>query len=148
MRRREFIALVGGAVACPSVVSAQHQPTPLIGFLSSLGSSDLPLISPAFNDGLRAAGFVEGRNLLIEYRWADGGYQRLPALAAELARLNVSVIAAISGTPAALAAKAATTTIPIVIAIGGDPIAAVASLSRPGGVRASLLRHWSRSALT
>ena len=135
MRRRQFITLIGGVVACPSVISAQPQSTPLIGFLSSLASSDLPLISPAFSDGLKAAGFIEGRSVLIEYRWAEGDYQRLPALAAELTRLNVSVIAAISGTPAALAAKAATTTIPIVIAIGGDPSAAglVANLSRPDG---------------
>ena len=134
MRRRQFFTLIGGVVACPSVVSAQLQ-TPLIGFLSSLASSDLPLILPAFSDGLKSVGFVEGRSVLIEYRWAEGDYQRLPALAAELTRLNVSVIAAISGTPAALAAKAATTTIPIVIAIGGDPSAAglVANLSRPDG---------------
>ena len=134
MRRREFI-LGGISATWARVASAQQQSTPLIGFLSSLSSSDLPLILPAFNDGLRALGFVEGRSVLIEYRWADGDYGRLPAMAADLAGLNVSVLAAISGTPAALAAKAATSTIPIVIAIGGDPIAAglVANLNRPGG---------------
>jgi len=136
MKRREFIALLGGAAAWwPLAARAQPQSVPTIGFLSSLASSDLPLISPSFTDGLRAAGFIEGRSVLIEYRWAEGDYEHLPALAADLARLNVSVITAISGTPAALAAKAATTTIPIVIAIGGDPIAAglVANLNRPGG---------------
>jgi len=108
---------------------------PVIGFLSSLAPNDLNLIVPAFREGLNGTGFVEGRNIAIEYRWAEGDYQRLPTLSADLVRRKVAVIAAISGTPAALAAKAATTTIPIVFAIGGDPIAPglVPSLSRPGG---------------
>jgi putative ABC transport system substrate-binding protein len=107
----------------------------VIGFLSSLAHSDLGLVVPGFLQGLNGMGFVEGRNIAIEYRWAEGDYQRLPALAADLVNRKVAVIAAISGTPAALAAKAATTTIPIVFAIGGDPIAPglVSSLNRPGG---------------
>ena len=108
---------------------------PVIGFVSSLSHSDLGLVVPGFHEGLNAAGFIEGRNIAIEYRWAESDYQRLPTLAADLVNRKVMVIAAISGTPAALAAKAATTTIPIVFAIGGDPIAPglVTSLNRPGG---------------
>ena len=135
MRRRELITLLGGAVAWPSVARAQQVTPPVIGFLSSLAPSDLTLVMPAFHEGLGSMGFVDGRNITIEYRWAEGDYHRLPALSADLVRRNVAVIAAISGTPAALAAKAATTTIPIVFAIGGDPIAPglVPSLSHPGG---------------
>lgn len=105
---------------------------PVVGFLSSLSPSELTFVMPAFHQGLNAAGFVEGRNIVIEYRWAEGHYDRLPALAAELVREQVAVIAAISGTPAALAAK---TTIPVVFAIGGDPVAPglVTNLSRPEG---------------
>jgi len=105
---------------------------PVIGFLSSLAPSDLSHVMPAFQQGLDRAGFVEGRNVAIEYRWAEGDYHRLPALAADLVNRKVTVIAAISGTPAALAAKTATTTM---FAIGGDPVAPglVSSLSRPGG---------------
>jgi putative ABC transport system substrate-binding protein len=114
---------------------AQQPAMPVVGFLSSLSPSELTFVMPAFHQGLNAASFVEGRNIVIEYRWADGHYDRLPALAAELVREQVAVIAAISGTPAALAAKAATTTIPVVFAIGGDPVAPglVTNLSRPEG---------------
>src|ERR1700731_2201868 len=135
MRRREFIAFIGsGAAAWPFATGAQQPAPPLIGFLSSLASSDLNLVVPAFREGLNGTGFVEDRNIAIEYRWAEGDYQRLPTLSADLTRRHVAVIAAISGTPSALAAKAATATIPIVFAMASDPVDAglVGSLNRPG----------------
>ncbi len=134
--RRRFLATVsGGLVARPLVARAQPPTMPVVGFLSSLRASDGARILPSFHQGLSEAGYVEGRNVAIEYRWAEGRYDRLPTLAADLVRRHVVVIAALSGTPAGLAAKAATTTIPIVFAVGGDPVAhgLVTSLNRPSG---------------
>jgi putative tryptophan/tyrosine transport system substrate-binding protein len=136
VRRREFIGfLSGAAVTWPHAVRAQKPTIPVVGLLSALSIDDRPRVVGAFQKGLNEAGYVEGRNVTIEYRFAEGHYDRLAALAADLVHRQVAVLAALSGTPTALAAKAATSTIPIVFAIGGDPVALglVAALNRPEG---------------
>jgi putative ABC transport system substrate-binding protein len=133
MRRREFITLVGSAAAWPVAAHAQ-QTLPLIGFLGPASPVEYAQLVAAFRQGLNETGYIEGQNVAIEFRWAEGNYDRLPTFAAELVGRRVSVIAGMS-LPAALAAKSATATIPIVFADGGDPVedGLVTNVSRPSG---------------
>jgi putative ABC transport system substrate-binding protein len=134
MRRREFIAGLGGAAVWPVVVRAQQPRVPVVGFLGTASAAGDAFRVAAFRKGLEDGGFVEGKNIMIEYRYAEDRYERLPALAADLARRGVDVIAAAGG-PSAFAAKTTTTTIPIVFTVGFDPVdtGLVASLNHPGG---------------
>jgi putative ABC transport system substrate-binding protein len=136
MRRRDLLALIGGAAAWPAAAArAQAQAVPVIGFLNSASPAAFARLVEAFHQGLGDEGYVEGRNVAIEYRWAEGHIDRLEGQAAELARRGVSLIAATGGVPAARAAKSATATIPILFISGVDPVRAklVESINRPGG---------------
>ncbi|MBX9825476.1 MAG: ABC transporter substrate-binding protein [Xanthobacteraceae bacterium] len=134
MRRREFIALIGAATALPFATQAQQR-TPLVGFLNSASPDTYRFNADSFREGLAKAGFVEGRNVRIEERWARGDYARLPALAAELVSMGVAAIAATGDVASARAAQGASSTVPVVFTIGGDPVrfGLVKSVNEPGG---------------
>jgi putative ABC transport system substrate-binding protein len=134
-RRNLLIVLAGAGIVRPPLAGAQQPAMPLVGFLSSASAEGFASILPAFRDGLKEGGYAEGRNVAIEFAWAAGQYDKLPALAEDLVRRQVAVMVAAGGAVAALAAKGATSTIPIVISIGDDPVkyGLVTSLSHPGG---------------
>ncbi len=136
MKRREFVALLAGAAAAWSLAAHAQQPAmPVIGFMSTLSPESISRPVAGFHGGLKEAGYIEGQNVAIGYRWAQGHYDRLPELAADLVRRKVAVIVASGGDPSPQIAKAATQTIPIVFGMFGDPVreGLVDSLSRPGG---------------
>ena len=150
MRRRDFIAALGGAAAVPLAARAQQATLPKVGFMSGRSLGDSVKEVRAFHAGLAEAGYVDGKNIAVEFRWADGQYDRLRALAEELVARRVSVIAAVGGGASGLAAKSVTSSVPVVFATGGDAvkIGLVGSLNRPGGntrVSTSSSGHLGRS---
>src|SRR5262249_51223071 len=135
LQRRDFITLLGGAAAAWPLAASAQQPMPVIGFMSARSPEDSAHLLEAFHRGLKGGGFVEGQNVAVEYRWARGQYDLLPAMAADLVSRRVSVLVAVGGDPSPRAAKRATSSIPIVFGVGGDPVSEglVESFNHPGG---------------